>query len=189
MIWMVASNYWTRCSLSKRSPKWQIAAKFSRLETFHKRSILMSDVVLSSQLSWCMLLGWITPLITTSRPDVQQCRKFGTFFLMIHHTRLSIPAPSISSYVLTFNSLIVCEDFFIYYLQTMQHVSDSWHSTMGSTAITVVLTFCNENSDLKYSDMNHQEFATEYLEHLHFLYGKSDGNDVNVSTITSYYID
>ena len=71
----------------------------------------------------------------------------------------------------------------------MQHVSDSWHSTMGSTAIMVVLTFCNENSDLKYSDMNHQEFATEYLEHLHFLYRKSDGDYINVSTITSYYID
>ena len=131
-----------------------------------------------------MSLGWITPFITTSRWDVQQCRRFGMSFLMICHTWLSIPALSISSYVFTFNSLIVCEGFFIYYLQTMQRVSNSWHSTMGSTAIVVVLAFCNEISDLKDSDTNCQEFATEYLEHLHFLYGKSDGDNVNVSTIT-----
>ena len=67
-------------------------------------------------------------------------------------------------------------------LQTMQRVSDSWRSTVGSMAIAVVLAFCNANSDLKNSDENRQEFATQYLEHLRFLYHKADGDDAKVNT-------
>jgi len=67
-------------------------------------------------------------------------------------------------------------------LQTMQHVSDSWCSTMGSTVIAVVLAFCNANPNLKDSDENCQEFAAQYLKHLHFLYQKADGDDAKVST-------
>ena len=67
-------------------------------------------------------------------------------------------------------------------LQTLQRVSDSWRSTMGSTAIAVVIAFCNANPELKNSDKNRQEFAAEYLEHLRFLYHKADGDDVKVST-------
>jgi hypothetical protein len=52
---------------------------------------------------------------------------------------------------------------------------------MGSTAIAVVLAFCNGNLDLKNSDKNRQEFAAHYLEHLRFLYQKSDGDDANES--------
>jgi hypothetical protein len=66
----------------------------------------------------------------------------------------------------------------------MQRVSDSWRSTMGSTAIAVVLAFCNENPELKDSDENRQEFATQYLEHLRFLYQKADGDDTNVTSIS-----
>jgi hypothetical protein len=65
----------------------------------------------------------------------------------------------------------------------MQRVSDSWCSTMGSTAIAVVLAFCNENSDLKNSDEDRQEFATQYLDNLRFLYEDSDSDDVKVSSI------
>jgi hypothetical protein len=75
-----------------------------------------------------------------------------------------------------FNSLLVCEGI---HLQTMQRVSDSWRSTMGSTAITVVLAFCN--AKFKDSDEDRQEFATFYLEHLRFLYQKSDDDDISVS--------
>lgn len=63
----------------------------------------------------------------------------------------------------------------------MQRVSDSWRSTIGSTAIAVVLAFLNGNPELKDSDENRQEFAMDYLEHLRFLYKKSDGEDINVS--------
>lgn len=65
----------------------------------------------------------------------------------------------------------------------MQRVSDSWRSTMGSTAIAVVLAFCNGNPELKDSDENRQEFATDYLENLRFLYQKSDGDDITVSIL------
>jgi hypothetical protein len=65
----------------------------------------------------------------------------------------------------------------------MQRVSDSWRSTMGSTAIAVVLAFCNENPELKDSDANRQEFASQYLDDLRFLYQKSDGADVKVSSM------
>jgi hypothetical protein len=53
---------------------------------------------------------------------------------------------------------------------------------MGSTAIAVVIAFCNANPELKNSDKNRREFAAEYLEHLRFLYHKADGDDVKVST-------
>jgi hypothetical protein len=52
---------------------------------------------------------------------------------------------------------------------------------MGSTAIAVVLAFLNSNPELKDSDKNRQEFATDYLEHFRFLYQKADGDDINVS--------
>ncbi|KAF8218848.1 hypothetical protein L208DRAFT_1419320 [Tricholoma matsutake] len=51
------------------------------------------------------------------------------------------------------------------------------HAMCFSTAVAVVLAFCNANSDLKNSDENRQEFAAQYLEHLRFLYHKADGDD------------
>lgn len=57
---------------------------------------------------------------------------------------------------------------------------------MGSTAIAVVLAFCNEN--FLSSDSDRQEFATHYLEKLRFLYEKSHGDDINVSTTTNYLL-
>ena len=81
-------------------------------------------------------------------------------------------------YVLIFDLLVSR----IFTSQTMQRVSDSWCSTIGSTAIAVVLAFCNANADLKNSDENRQEFAAQYLEHLRFLYHRADGDDAKVNT-------
>jgi hypothetical protein len=69
----------------------------------------------------------------------------------------------------------------------MQRVSDSWCSTIGSTAIAIVLTFCNANADLKDSDENRQEFAAQYLEHLRFLYHKANGDDAKVSKLVQSF--
>ena len=52
---------------------------------------------------------------------------------------------------------------------------------MSGNAFTIVLAFCDENNDLSGSNMQHQEFATYHLEHLHFLYQKSEGDDSKVS--------
>src|ERR1700683_2168678 len=68
-------------------------------------------------------------------------------------------------------------------LQTVQRTSNSWRNTTGSTGIAVTLAYCNSNPDLKDSDDNCQEFAAHYLEHLHLLYKKSDGDDPKVSTL------
>jgi hypothetical protein len=68
-------------------------------------------------------------------------------------------------------------------LQIIQRVSDSWRNPISSAAIAVVLAFCNANPDLKNSNENHQLFASEYLEHLRFLYKVSDGDDVNVRIV------
>ena len=68
-------------------------------------------------------------------------------------------------------------------LQTVQRTSNSWRNTTGSTGIAVTLAYCNSNPDLKDSDDNRQEFAAHYLEHLRFLYKKSDGDDPKVSTL------
>ena len=55
---------------------------------------------------------------------------------------------------------------------------------LGATpGIAVVLAYCNLNPNLKDSDKNRQEFATHYLEHLCFLYAKSDGDDPLVRTL------
>ena len=67
--------------------------------------------------------------------------------------------------------------------QTVQHVSNSLQNTIGSVSIAIVLAFYNLHLNLKDSDEACQEFATFYLEHLHFLYENSDGNGSEVSTL------
>jgi len=68
-------------------------------------------------------------------------------------------------------------------LQTAQRTSDSFRNTVGSMGIAVPLAYCNSNPDLKDSDDNRQEFAAHYLEHLRFLYKRSDGDDPKVRTL------
>ena len=64
----------------------------------------------------------------------------------------------------------------------MQCISDSWRNTVGSAAIAIILAYCNSDAELKDSDDNRKEFAEHYLENLHFLYKKPDGDDPKVST-------
>lgn len=66
---------------------------------------------------------------------------------------------------------------------TAQRTSDSFRNTVGSMGITVPLAYCNSNPDLKDSDDNRQEFAAHYLEHLRFLYKRSDGDDPKLRTL------
>ena len=66
-------------------------------------------------------------------------------------------------------------------IQTVQCTSDSWCNTTGSTAIAVVLDYCNSNPELKDSDDKRQEFVAYYLKHLRFLYKKSEDDDPTVS--------
>jgi hypothetical protein len=65
----------------------------------------------------------------------------------------------------------------------MQHVSDLWWNTIGSTAIAIVLAFCNVNPNLKNLNKDCRAFASEYLEDLCFLYRKTDRDNVNICII------
>jgi hypothetical protein len=66
----------------------------------------------------------------------------------------------------------------------MQRVSDSWRSTMGSTAIAIVLAYCNNTPSLEDSDKERQAFAVDELEKLRFIYETSEGDDPKVSGIS-----
>ena len=84
-------------------------------------------------------------------------------------------------YALVSNNFNIMETSIYSASQTVQRVSDSWQNTIGTMAIAIVLAYCNSNPDLKDSDEARQKFAAFYLEHLRFLYEKSDGNDPEVS--------
>ena len=55
--------------------------------------------------------------------------------------------------------------------QAMQHISDSWHATFGSTAIAII----NNVFESSTKDFSEEEacihFAQEQLDTLQFLYG------------------
>ena len=54
----------------------------------------------------------------------------------------------------------------------MQHVSDSWRTTIGSMAITIINSICENSDDNFLTDNKRQVFAKEQLEGLYFLYGE-----------------
>ena len=56
----------------------------------------------------------------------------------------------------------------------MQHLYNSWHATIGSTAITVVNCVYESSRDEFPTDEDRQEFAKQQLEDREFLYGKVD---------------
>ena len=61
--------------------------------------------------------------------------------------------------------------------QAIQHVSDSWWSPIGSTAIMVIIAFFNTHGELYGMDDDRQEWVTWYLKHHYFTYKKADGDD------------
>src|ERR1700736_3078823 len=53
----------------------------------------------------------------------------------------------------------------------MQRISDTWHATIGSTAISLIdYVFKNSNDEFT-TDNEHQVFAKEQLEEHSFIYG------------------
>lgn len=59
--------------------------------------------------------------------------------------------------------------------QTLQRLADSWLSSIGSTAISVVIAYFESQEDD--SDDSHAEFSQYALDKLRFCYKKSDGED------------
>lgn len=63
----------------------------------------------------------------------------------------------------------------------MQRLADSWRSSIGSAALSVLIAYFESQEDLKDSDDNRAEFAEYALDKLRFCYKKADGNDEEVS--------
>ena len=69
------------------------------------------------------------------------------------------------------------------YLQTLQRITDSYHSTTGSLGIVITVTYCESQEDLKDSDENCVEFAKYTLGKLRFCYKRVDGDDKKVHIV------
>jgi hypothetical protein len=64
--------------------------------------------------------------------------------------------------------------------QTVQRLADSWRNIIGSNGIMVLVTFFDNQPDLRDSDSDRQEFAKYYLKDLRFLYKNSQHDDKKV---------
>jgi len=60
-----------------------------------------------------------------------------------------------------------------YFSQAQQRVSDSWRSTIGSAALAIVNAFFDANEEFETNEAR-QEFATDMIENLGFLYENTD---------------
>ena len=63
----------------------------------------------------------------------------------------------------------------------MQRLADSWRSSIGSAALSVLIAYFESKEDLKDSDESRTEFAEYALDKLRFCYKKAEGNDEEVS--------
>lgn len=66
------------------------------------------------------------------------------------------------------------ESYSLYFVKTLQRVSDSWRNTIGSTANTVLTNFF-ESSEGFDTDWSRQNFASDQLEDSKFLYSDTQG--------------
>ncbi|KAH8979504.1 hypothetical protein EDB86DRAFT_2814567 [Lactarius hatsudake] len=60
--------------------------------------------------------------------------------------------------------------------QTVQRLADSWHSSIGSAGIAVLMAFFDSHQDFRDSDKERMKFAKNHLNSLRFLY-KDSGHD------------
>ena len=68
-----------------------------------------------------------------------------------------------------------------FFLQVLQWLADSWCSSIGSVALSIIIAFFESQDDLKDSDENRAKFAEYALDKLQFCYKKADGDDEEVS--------
>jgi hypothetical protein len=54
------------------------------------------------------------------------------------------------------------------------HLSDLWHTAIGSIGILSVLAFCNTQDNLRDLDEQHVGLAIYFLNSFHFLYKDSE---------------
>jgi hypothetical protein len=69
----------------------------------------------------------------------------------------------------------------VFLLQILQRLADSWRSSIGSTALSILIAFFESQDNLRDSDESRAEFADDALDKLRFCYKKADGDDEEVS--------
>ena len=57
---------------------------------------------------------------------------------------------------------------------------DTWCGPIGSASLVVIIAFMSQELTLNNSDEECRSWATEYLEHVWFLYAKSNFEDPKV---------
>ena len=67
------------------------------------------------------------------------------------------------------------------FLQTLQRLADSWRSSIGSSALSILIAFFESQDDLRDSDEGRVKFADYALDKFRFCYKKADGDDEEVS--------
>jgi hypothetical protein len=63
----------------------------------------------------------------------------------------------------------------------LQRLADSWRSSIGSAALSVIIAYFEAQDDLRESDEKRAAFAEIALDKLRFCYKKADGDDEDVS--------
>ena len=70
-----------------------------------------------------------------------------------------------------------------FFLQTLQRLADSWHSSICSSALSILIAFFDSQDDLWESDQKRADFADYALDKLWFCYKKANGDDKEVSAL------
>ena len=75
-------------------------------------------------------------------------------------------------------------------LETMQHVANTWHGPIGSSALMAIILFFRLHKDLYATDAERQEFTRWYLQHICFAWKHSDGDipDISIVPFTSHLL-
>lgn len=72
--------------------------------------------------------------------------------------------------------------------QTVQRLSDSWRTPIGSAGIAVVMAFCDSEESLANSDENRVEFANYLLEKFRFMYEDSEDDNKEVRALIALIV-
>jgi hypothetical protein len=59
----------------------------------------------------------------------------------------------------------------------LQRLADSWRSSIGSAALSILIAYFESQDDLRDSDESRAEFADHALDKLRFCYKKADGDE------------
>ena len=68
-----------------------------------------------------------------------------------------------------------------YFFQSLQRLADSWHCSIGSSALSILIAYFESQDNLQDSDEGCADFTEYALDKLRFCYKKAEGDDEEVS--------